>query len=103
MTDRSDASVGSDGESCWSVAEGLTLSTWPEEDEAIAYFRASGDMHWLSGAARLVIESLLEGACLTGQQIHYTITQSMECDKDDVAEHYIPYLHSLGLIFQVKP
>lgn len=87
----------------WVAVDGLTLSTWPDEDEAIAYLSDSGDMHWLSGPARLVIEFLCDRHGLTELQIHHTLTQFLECDKDDVAEHYIPYLCSLGLICQVTP
>lgn len=103
MTSCAVASTQVDEDPRWTLAQGLTLTTWPEEDEAIVYLSGSGDMHWLSGAARLVIESLIDGNRLTDQQIHYTVTKSMECDKDDVAEYYIPYLCSLGLICQVKP
>lgn len=87
----------------WALAPCLILTTWRDEEEAIAYLSDSGDMHWLSGAARLVIESLVDGNHLTDQQIHHTVTQSMRCGKDDVAEYYIPYLCSLGLICQVNP
>lgn len=103
MTNCSETSIRANSDPHWTVVEGLTLSTWPDEDEAIVYLKASGDMHWLSGAARSVIESLQEGKCLTEQQIYHTITQSIACDRDDVAEHCIPYLCSLGLICQVKP
>lgn len=103
MIDHLEESTRGNHDTRWATVDGLTLSVWPDEDEAIVYLAQSGDMHWLSGAARLVLESLACGRGLTEQQIYHTLSQSMECDKDDVAEHCIPYLHSLGLICQVEP
>ena len=103
MIDHLEESTRGNHDTRWATVDGLTLSVWPDEDEAIVYLRESGDMHWLSGTARLILESLATGLVLTERQIHSAITEFMECDKDDVAEHCIPYLCSLGLICQVEP
>lgn len=84
----------------WTTLPELKLTTWPGEQEAIVYLSCSGDVHWLSGPARFVVE-VLEGKTLSVVEIHQAISGSVRCDQGDVSGHYIPYLHSLGLIHQI--
>ncbi|WP_439136403.1 hypothetical protein [Pseudomaricurvus sp.] len=78
------------------------MTTWRGEEEAIAYLSDSGDVHWLSGPARYVIEALQKEQKLSSREIHQEVSAYILCDTDDVSGHYIPYLHSLGLIRQVS-
>lgn len=86
----------------WAAFPDLKLTTWPGEQEAIVYLSHSGDVHWLSGPARYVVEVLADQK-LSASEIHYSISSFVQCDPEDVAGHYIPYLNSLGLIRQTVP
>jgi PqqD family protein of HPr-rel-A system len=102
MTSRHHMQFISEHNPAWAVVPGLSLSTWPDEDEAIVYLSETGDVHWLSGTARAVMECLQRQDSMSEAELYQSLSAVAAYDKHDLSEHCIPYLRSLGLICQVS-